>query len=99
MKICITRKLLSSEISGCLIEKPECNYAIRFGFSYLCCHPDHTRFRADVLGVLTNDEINELYDLLRQKRRDELLANLDGQSREGFYRSADFSQNPSPADS
>jgi hypothetical protein len=90
MKTCLTRKLLNSEVSGCLVEKPECGNAIPFGFSYLCGHPDHAKFRADISGSLTIDEINGLYDALRQKRRDEFMSNLDDPGRELFCRTDFF---------
>ncbi|OGU16838.1 MAG: hypothetical protein A2076_00305 [Geobacteraceae bacterium GWC2_53_11] len=88
---CLTRQLLHSEISGCLVEKPECGHAYRLGFSYLCRHPDHTRFNALAAGILSKNEMHELYDELRQKRRDEFLAALDENGRcyfripDGFF--------------
>jgi hypothetical protein len=74
MNTCFTRQLLNSEVSGCLVEKPECGYAYQLGFSYLCRHPQHIKFNALDAGVLTRGEIDELYDELRQKRGDEFLA-------------------------
>jgi hypothetical protein len=74
MKTCLTRQLLNSEVSGCLVEKPQCAYAFQLGYSYLCRHPEHRTFNALESGALTRGEIDELYDELRQKRGDEFLA-------------------------
>jgi hypothetical protein len=92
MKICLTLKLLSSGVYGCLVESPECVHAHPLGFSFLCRHPDHAGFRADVLGVLTGNEMRELYDSLRQKRRSIFLANLDDAGESRFLQTDFFGQ-------
>lgn len=84
MEKCLTRQLLNSEVSGCLVKKPECGHAYRLGFSYLCRHPDHTRFNALAAGILSKTEMHELYDELRQRRRDEFLAHQDESVRSSF---------------
>lgn len=84
MKECLTKQSLFPGVSGCLVEKPECNYAHKFGFSFECRHPDHRKFHAHVAGVEKKGEVLELYNTLRRKRRDEYTANLDEASREFF---------------
>lgn len=77
MKKCLTRQLLHAEVSGCLVEKPDCDYAYKLGFSFLCRHPDHSTFNAFAARILTKNEIDELYGELRQKRRDEFMVHQD----------------------
>lgn len=77
MKKCLTLALLYSEASGCLVKNPACSYANKFGFSYLCSHPDHSKFNAVTTCVLSKSEAQELYEELRIKRRDEFLAYQD----------------------
>jgi len=43
MDECVNKPMLP-EFSGCLVEKPSCEFAVRFGFSYLCEHPKHKDF-------------------------------------------------------
>lgn len=90
MKSCLTRQMAFSSISGCLVEKPECGYAHKFGFSVVCRHPEHEQFHAHVTGVLSEDDARELYDALRRKRRDDFTANLDESGRKFFCRQIDF---------
>lgn len=73
MKRCLTRQLLYAEVSGCLVEKPECGYAYKLGYSFLCRHPEHAAFNAFDTRILTKQEMDELYGELRQKRRDEFM--------------------------
>lgn len=99
MKKCLTKKLLFSEVSGCLVEKPECCYAHKIGFSIECRHPEHTKFHADTAGVMSQDEMRELYDALRRKRREEFVVNLDETGRSYFsFRNDFFGQQPSDLD-
>jgi len=90
MKNCMTRQLLQSETSGCLVENPTCSHAHKFGFSIVCCHPDHTKFHAHVNGNLTKDVSFDRYNMLRQKRREEFTASLDENSRKYFNHQTDF---------
>jgi hypothetical protein len=90
MNTCLTRQLLNSEVSGCLVEKPECGYASQLGFSYLCRHPEHRKFNALEFGALTRDEINALYEELRQKRRDEFLLKQEEYVRIQFSHQSGF---------
>jgi hypothetical protein len=92
--MCHTKKLLFSEVSGCLVENPECGFAHKFGFSFVCRHPDHAKFQVHVSGVMTRTEANERYDVLRQKRRDEFLAGLDDYNRKNFSLKTDFHGQP-----
>lgn len=84
MKTCHTKQLVFKEVSGCLVEKPECNYAIKFGFSYVCRHPDHDKFHVHVSGIMTRGEAIERYESLRLKRREEFMEGLDENSRRIF---------------
>jgi hypothetical protein len=94
MKKCLTKQLLFNEVSGCLVEHPDCGYAHKFGFSFVCRHPDHTRFYAHTAGAMTRDEVTERYDMLRQKRRDIFVGGLDEDSRRYFCESTDFRGRP-----
>ena len=94
MNGCLTKPLLLSEVSGCLIEKPECSYCNKFGFSIICRHPDHAKFHAHVAGALTIYEAKEQYEALRLKRRDEFIASLDETSKEYFCYQTDFFGQP-----
>lgn len=84
MGTCLTQQLLYVKVSGCLLEYPTCCYADKFGFSYLCRHPDHAKFNAVTSGVLSKNESEELYVELRNKRRDEFLADKDEAVRNYF---------------
>ena len=84
MNTCLTKAIAFPEVSGCLVENPECGYAHTFGFSYVCCHPDHKEFRTHIVGTLTRDDAVERYDALRRKRREEFTAHLDETSRNYF---------------
>jgi hypothetical protein len=90
MKKCLTTKLVFKEASGCLVEKPECGFAHKFGFSFVCRHPDHTKYHAHVAGAMTGDEALEMYETLRQKRRNEYVASLDEGQRRYFCLESDF---------
>lgn len=90
MEKCLTKKLLFTEVSGCLVEKPYCGYAHPFGFSFFCRHPDHTQFHAHVAGAMTREEEIERYATLKQQRRDEFVAGLDDESRRLFCERTDF---------
>lgn len=94
MKNCHTKKLLFREVSGCLVEEPECRFAHKFGFSFVCHHPDHTKFHVHVTGVMSKDEASRLYEELRLKRRNEFVAGLDEECRSIFYLKTDFHGQP-----
>lgn len=94
MSNCHTKKLLFNEVSGCLVENPECCFAHKFGFSIVCRHPDHAKFNVHVAGGMTKDEAVKRYDALRQKRRDEFIASLDEESRNIYCHRSDFHGRP-----
>lgn len=94
MKGCLTKKLVFREVSGCLVEKPECSYARKFGFSFVCLHPDHQKFHVHVSGVMSRIEANERYEELRVKRHDEFIAGLDEEGRRYFCHKTDFHGQP-----
>ncbi|GEM_PF-1070924 len=91
---CLTKQFVTSEASGCLVETPKCNFAHKFGFSFVCRHPDHSKFHAHTVSALTNGDARELYDTLRRKRRDEFTANLDETSKKYFCHQTDFFGRP-----
>lgn len=74
MENCLTNPMLLKKVSGCLVEKPKCGFAHKFGFSFVCRHPEHAKFHAHKTGALTAEEALERYNTLRQKRRDEFVA-------------------------
>lgn len=94
MKECLTTPFALSEVSGCLVDKPECDYAHKFGFSIVCRHPEHARFHELVADSLTKAEEHELYDSLRSRRRDEFAASLDESGRRVFCIETDFYGQP-----
>lgn len=83
-----------SEVSGCLVENPECDFAIKFGFSIFCRHPEHASFHAHAAEAESTDKVHILYDTLRQKRRAEFTANLDENGRKAFCLQGDFYGTP-----
>lgn len=98
MKRCLTKQSIFKDVSGCLVENPECAFACKFGFSFMCAHPDHTKFHAHVTGDMTKDDARELYDILKRKRRDEFIASLDEESRSYFCQITDFFGTPMPSE-
>lgn len=71
MSECLTKPILD-EFSGCLVEKPSCEFAVRFGFSYLCEHPRHKDFNPE--PSRQDLDHNKLYSDLRVSRRNEFLS-------------------------
>lgn len=94
MEECHTTQIVSSKVSGCLVENPECDYARNFGFSFVCSHPDPAGFNKSETGAPTKDEALERYDMLRRKRRDEFTNNLDETYRKFFSIQTDFFGEP-----
>lgn len=94
MNNCHTKKLLFSEVSGCLVENPDCGFAHKFGFSFVCRHPDHTKYHIHISGCMTRDEANQRYEALREKRRDEFVSGLDENCRRIFCLKTDFHDQP-----
>lgn len=94
MEKCLTKPLVFRKGSGCLVEKPECGFAHKFGFSYVCHHPEHTKFNVHASGATTKNELEKQYSMLRQKRRVEFVASLDETSREYFCLQTDFFGQP-----
>lgn len=94
MNECLTTQFALSEVSGCLVENPQCDYAHRFGFSFVCRHPDHASFRSLASGAMTKGDADTLYDTLRRNRRDEFTAKLDEIGRKAFCTQKDFHGQP-----
>ena len=66
---------ISDEVSGCLVEHPSCQYAVKLGFSYLCEHPGYANFNDldNSVPFKAKMELIKSYDELRNKRRHEYL--------------------------
>lgn len=94
MTKCLSIQLAIPKVSGCLVDKPECIYAYKFGFSFVCLHSEYMKFDAHLTGKLTKEEALDRYDILRRKRRDEFTANLDEASRKYFCQQTDFFGQP-----
>jgi hypothetical protein len=93
---CLTKPLLLAGVSGCLVENPQCGYAQKIGFSYMCRHAEHKSFDAELTGGMTPEQTRNLYLTLRQKRRDDFVSGLDEAAREFFCRQTDFFGEPLP---
>ena len=68
MRECLTKPITAS-FSGCLVETPACEFAVRFGFSYLCEHPRHKDFHPDMAASGPRVDHNALYRDLKESRR------------------------------
>lgn len=68
MRECLT-KPLTTKYSGCLVETPACDHAVRFGFSYLCDHPRHKDFHPNMTTSGHQVDHNALYGDLKESRR------------------------------
>jgi len=62
------------EYSGCLVENPTCNFAVSFGFSYLCEHPEHKYFHVKSANSTRHLDHNEIYKNLKEKRKKEYIS-------------------------
>jgi hypothetical protein len=71
METCRTKPLVAN-FSGCLVESPSCGHAVRYGFSFLCEHPNHYLFHAPD----DQAELNAQYQRLRHTRRKRYYAEL-----------------------
>jgi hypothetical protein len=70
---CIT-KPINEIYSGCLVENPSCKFAFRFGFSYLCEHPQHKDFYPNNFPSKHHLDHNKLYEDLKESRRNEYIS-------------------------
>lgn len=57
------------EFSGCLVENPACNFAIRCGFSYHCHHPSHKDFHSTIDSSGERIDLRKRYTQLKESRR------------------------------
>ena len=62
-------KPINEEISGCLVETPGCDFAVVFGFSFHCLHPEHRRMAMDALTKHRGGDLLQRYCELRERRR------------------------------
>lgn len=69
-------KPINEEISGCLVETPGCEFAVVFGFSFHCRHPEHRRMAMDALSKHRRGDLLQRYCDLREKRRRAFLSQL-----------------------
>ena len=72
MSECKTTPLLP-KFSGCLVENPLCRHAVRFGFSYLCEHPNHKEY---FTSATPKTEAAAHYRNLRESRRHEYISKI-----------------------
>ena len=75
MHDCLTIHFLP-EFSGCLVEKPSCQFAVRCGFSYHCHHPNHRDFHTTIHPSEEGVDLAKRYQALRESRRLEYFEQL-----------------------
>lgn len=75
MEECLTIPFMP-EFSGCLVEKPTCNFAVRCGFSFHCHHPNHGNFTAGNSDKGRRLDLPSRYRELKEIRRVEYLAGV-----------------------
>lgn len=75
MKACLTKPIMQ-EFSGCLVENPSCRFAVRFGFSYICEHPNHKDFLTRNNESTHQLDHNKLYKELKEARRSEYISKV-----------------------
>jgi len=75
MRECQT-KPLTTNFSGCLVKTPACEYAVRFGFSYLCEHPRHQDFHPSMSVPEQQVDHNALYKDLKESRRSDYISKV-----------------------
>ena len=68
MHECLTIPFMS-EFSGCLVENPTCQFAVRFGFSFHCEHPFHQDFQTSDDRSIDHADLQQRYRDLREARR------------------------------
>ncbi len=69
---CLTKPIMP-DYSGCLVENPTCQFAVRFGFSYHCEHPQHMDFHMIDANFQHQKGHNERYRDLKESRKKEYL--------------------------
>lgn len=89
MEECLTKPMVLSDMSGCLVEHPACEYAEKMGFSYWCRHPEHTRFHGHATGRMSHKELVYQYEQLRQKRQHAFVISLDDELRRQLVLTSD----------
>jgi hypothetical protein len=72
---CLTKPMYGGCV--CLADSQNCPFAVRFGFSFRCTHPDKADFYGHVKGEYTLDELRELSRRLKDKRRSAFVEGLD----------------------
>ena len=75
---CLTILFLP-EFSGCLVENPSCQFAIRCGFSFHCHHPNHREFHRSVDNSGEPIDLLNQYRELKEMRRREYFAIISAQ--------------------
>jgi len=68
MRECLTKPLIA-DYSGCMVKNPVCDFAVSFGFSYLCNNPRHKEFYAIRNSSGYKLDHNALYRDLRESQR------------------------------
>jgi hypothetical protein len=72
---CLTRPMYGGCV--CLADSMTCPYAVRFGFSFRCIHPDKSSFYGHIKGAYTVDELRNIEQRLKDARRVEFIEGLD----------------------
>ena len=76
MSKCATIPFLP-EFSGCLVETPSCNFAVRCGFSFHCEHPQHQEFHVGGDQPAVRKDLPHHYKSLKESRRLKYLAEVN----------------------
>lgn len=74
-RACIA-KPMNEKYSGCLAQDPDCPYAVGFGFSFHCEHPDHARLAGIADTPSRRKELSRRYRELRDLRRERFISEL-----------------------
>jgi hypothetical protein len=72
---CLTKPMYGGSV--CLSDGQDCHFAVRFGFSFRCTHPDKASFYGHINGEYTLDELRKLSRKLRVERRSQFVDALD----------------------
>jgi hypothetical protein len=72
---CLTRPMYGGCV--CLADSMGCPFAVRFGFSFRCTHPDKASFYGHINGEYTLDELRDMDQRLKDIRRSQFVEGLD----------------------
>lgn len=72
---CLTKPMYAGCV--CLADSKDCPFAVRFGFSFRCTHPNKADFYGHLNGRYTMEELREMSQSLKNRRRSEFVEGLD----------------------